>query len=209
MSQTLCKISKVETNSPLPIVNDMVSVLEDLPLRISIGKNNSRQITSDVDSTISAKLGERYDLIRDVAELKVFVKESKAASAGSSKFIGEVDFAFRYFAGSTAYVETEKTNKKTVWFDLVKLVTKVDDRDDRIGVVICPKNYAHKTGIWDLYRDALSYRNHLARLSGNDCFGKIAVIGYTQFAFLARNWIPFDSQVVEKLKMFSPEGRRH
>jgi hypothetical protein len=82
MSQTLCKISKVETNSPLPIVNDMVSVLEDLPFRISIGKNNSRQITSDVDSTISAKLGERYDLIRDVAELKVFVKESRPHRRG-------------------------------------------------------------------------------------------------------------------------------
>jgi hypothetical protein len=45
MSETLCKISKVETNSPLPIVNEMASVLEDLQFKIVIGKNNSRQIT--------------------------------------------------------------------------------------------------------------------------------------------------------------------
>jgi hypothetical protein len=96
-------------------------------------------------------------LIRNVADPKVFVKESKSASTASSEFIGEVDIAFRYSDGTTAYVETEKTNKKSVWFDLVKLATKVDDRSDRIGIVICPRNYAHKMGTWDLYRDALSY----------------------------------------------------
>jgi hypothetical protein len=192
MSQAVCKIGQVETNSKLSIVKETAKLIEDLRFTITIGKNNSQQITSDIDSSIAKVLAAKYRLIKDPAQLEVSV---------NSGIIGEVDLAFQYSNGATAYVETEKSNKKTIWFDYVKLVTKIGHESNRVGIIICPKNYAHKVGIWNLYRDALSYGAHLDRLSTNESFSRVAVIGYTQFAYLDGKWLAFDSQVIQKLKL--------
>src|SRR5262245_23662518 len=192
MTQTVCKIGQVETNSKLAIIKETAKLIEDLHFTITVGKNNSQQITSDIDSAISKVLAAKYPLIRDPAQLKVSVNNA---------IIGEVDLAFQYSDGTIAYVETEKSNKKTIWFDYVKLVTKIEYESKRVGIIICPKNYAHKVGIWNLYRDALSYGAHLDRLSTNKSFSRVVVIGYTQFAYFAGKWLPFDSQVIQKLKL--------
>ncbi len=79
---------------------------------------------------------------------------------------------------TAAYIEIEKSNKKTLWFDFVKLISKVEGHPNRVGIVICPKNYAHRLGTWNLYHEAVLYHKHLARLSNNDNLNQIAVIGY-------------------------------
>ena len=163
------KISSVETESQLRFALNVVSLISDLEFSVDVGKANSRQITSDIDERISRKLEEKYQLISGKEELRVY--------AGSNH-IGEIDLAFSDNEnGVIAYIEIEKTNKKTLWFDYVKLVSKIENDPTRIGIVVCPKNYAHRRGTWNLYQDALQYRNHLARLSCNDSFDRIAVIG--------------------------------
>jgi len=186
------KISSVETESQLGFALNVVSLISDLEFSVDVGKANSKQITSDIDGSISRRLEEKYQPISGKAELSVYAENSH---------IGKVDLAFNDTEnGVIAYIEIEKTNKKTLWFDYVKLVSKIGDDPRRIGVVICPKNYAHSRGTWDLYQEALRYRNHLTRLSFNENFNRIAIIGYLQLAYLDEEWKEFSPEVVNRLK---------
>ena len=186
------KLSSIETTSKLAIVDDVARLLQDLEFEIKIGASNSSQITNDIDSRISRKLGESYQLITNQQDLEVDAN-------GNS--IGEIDIAIRIPKdGVIVYIEVEKSNKKTIWFDYIKLLTKIKNDPKRIGIVICPKNYAHKIGTWNLYHDAISYLSHLVRLSNNKNIDRIGVIGYTQFAFLEGEWQAFSPGIIQKLK---------
>jgi hypothetical protein len=77
----------------LAIIKETAKLIEDLHFTITVGKNNSQQITSDIDSAIAKVLAAKYRLIKDPAQLKVSV---------NSEIIGEVDLAFQYSDGATA-----------------------------------------------------------------------------------------------------------
>jgi hypothetical protein len=49
------------------------------------------------------------------------------------------------------------------------------------GLLLVPRNYAHKTGTWDLFRKAQYYRTCLLRFAKveQNLLSKIAIIGYT------------------------------
>jgi hypothetical protein len=186
------KISSVETESQLGFALNVVSLISGLKFSINVGKANSKQITSDIDERISRRLKEKYQPISGKEELSVYAESSH---------IGAVDLAFSDNEnGVIAYIEIEKTDKKTLWFDYVKLVSKIGNDPSRIGIVICPKNYAHRRGTWDLYQEALVYRNHLARLSHSNSFNRIAVIGYLQLAYIDKEWKEFSPEVIKRLK---------
>jgi hypothetical protein len=186
------KISSIETESQLGFALNIARLISDMEFSITVGKANSRQITSDIDSRISRKLEAEYQLISKKHDLSV---------CANNTHIGEVDLAVKDVSnGDIAYIEIEKTNKKTLWFDYVKLLSKIGDQPSSVGIVICPRNYAHKIGVWDLYQDAIIYRNHLARLSRNENLSRIAVIGYIQMAYVDEQWQEIGPEVVQRLK---------
>ncbi len=186
------KISEIETFPISSLVIDIASSISELEFDVNIGRNNNKQITTNIDQKIAEKFGETYRLLRKSQELMVFAE---------GKDIGKVDLAFRVGDSSTvAYVEIEKSNKKTLWFDYVKLASKAQENPHNIGIVICPKNYAHKLGTWNLYKEAVLYRSHLARLTNNDTLNRISIIGYTQFARFNGKWKEFSPEIITQLK---------
>ncbi len=187
------KISEIETFPVSNLVSDIASSISELEFDVNIGKNNNKQITTNIDQKIAEKFGETYRLLRKSQELKVFAEGEE---------IGKVDLVFRVGDSSTvAYVEIEKSNKKTLWFDYVKLASKAQENPDIIGIIICPKNYAHKLGTWNLYKEAVLYRSHLVRLTNNDILNRISIIGYTQYARFNGKWKEFSPEIIKQLKV--------
>ena len=187
------KMSEIETFPVSSLVSDIASSISELEFDVNIGKNNNKQITTTIDQKIAAKIGETYRLLRKNQELMVFAEGEE---------IGKVDLAFQVRDSSTvAYVEIEKSNKKTLWFDYVKLASKAQENPDNISIVICPKNYAHKLGTWNLYKEAVLYRSHLARLANNDILNRISIIGYTQYARFNGKWKEFSPEIIKQLKV--------
>lgn len=102
----------------------------------------------------------------------------------------------------TVAVEIEKTNKKTIWFDLIKIMLLIGQGVADFGILVVPRNYAHKIGVWNLFSEARYYRWCLAEYAkvGHNLLSKIAIIGYTQEAYISGNWTQFDSSVVKSIK---------
>jgi len=82
-----------------------------------------------------------------------------------------------------AVLEIERANKKTVWFDFVKLWMFLESQDIGAGVLVCPSNYAHKSGVWNVFEEARRYKRLLARFARvpRDKLCAIGILGYTQF----------------------------
>ena len=102
----------------------------------------------------------------------------------------------------TVAVEIEKTNKKTIWFDLMKIMLLIGQGVIDFGILVVPRNYAHKIGVWDLFSEARYYRWCLAEYAKveHNLLSKIAIIGYTQEAYISDNWTRLDSSVVKRIK---------
>ena len=100
-------------------------------------------------------------------------------------------------------LEIEKTNKKTVWFDFIKLWMFLESQDVGAGVLVCPSNYAHTIGVWSVFDEACRYRRLLARFARvpRDKLGAIGILGYTQFVRRDgdyRYWDSFEFQEAKK-----------
>lgn len=109
--------------------------------------------------------------------------------------------------GSTFIFEIEKSNKKTIWFDFIKVLMFIGQNRADFGILIVPKNYAHKLGIWDLFYEARFYRYCLARFAKVDSnlLSKIGIIGYMQEVSIEGNWKNLDSSVFNDIKKKASE----
>ena len=105
--------------------------------------------------------------------------------------------------GSSAIaVEIEKSNKKTIWFDLIKLMMLINQDVVGFGLLVVPRNYAHRLGVSNLFNEARYYRYCLSRFAKVDeqLLSKIAIVGYTQEAHVSGRWTQIDSSVVKNVK---------
>lgn len=103
--------------------------------------------------------------------------------------------------------EIEKSNKKTIWFDFIKILIFIGENKADFGILIVPKNYARKLGVWNLFDEARFYRYCLARFAKVDfnLLSKIAIIGYTQKVSIGGNWKLLDSFVFTDIKKQASE----
>lgn len=76
------KISILETHSEMSIVEDIKNLINNLEFSVNISKNNNNQITYNLDSEISERLGRNYKPL--VTDTQVYVGD---------KQIGNVDIA--------------------------------------------------------------------------------------------------------------------
>jgi len=102
----------------------------------------------------------------------------------------------------TVAIEVEKSNKKTIWFDIIKILMLVQQHAADFGLLLVPRNYAHKHGEWDLFKEARFYRWCLLRFAkvGLDLLSKLAIIGYTQELQVAGNWMRLNSSALTDIK---------
>ncbi len=192
-SNNVFKISNIHTSGSSSAVNEITLLLDGMAFDITVSKANSRQLDSNIDAKIEEKIGGTFRLSKAKNEVIVQADGEK---------IGELDLVYWGEDGCPRYLEIEKTNKKTLWFDYVKILTKLADDSTGLGVVLCPSNYAHQVGVWNLYKEAVAYKGHLRRLFGGELLDRVGVVGYTQYALIDGNWVAFNSNVIRRLKAF-------
>jgi hypothetical protein len=102
----------------------------------------------------------------------------------------------------TLAVEIEKSNEKTIWFDLIKLMMLINIGIVRFGLIVAPRNYAHRTGLWHPFDKARFYRYCLCRFANvaPALMGNIAILGYTQEAKVSGSWSQFSKNLVIDIK---------
>ena len=187
------KISNIQLKEAPNCIIEIAKNLDNIAFSITIGKKNSKQMDSNIDEKIIETIKNHY-----------FANTSKkdlAVKADGSE-IGTLDLIFSDTNKNTYYMEIEKTNKKTLWFDYIKLLTRVKSKSDHngYGIIICPSNYAHSNGVWNLYQEAVIYKNHLKSVFGERALDRISIVGYTQYVLLNDEWLPFNSDVIKKIK---------
>jgi len=99
-------------------------------------------------------------------------------------------------------VEIEKANKKTIWFDLMKIFMIVGEGVAEFGLLVVPRNHAHKIAVWDLFKEARYYRwclEQYAKVNDN-LMSKVAIIGYTQKTQVSHKWVSLDNSVMKEIK---------
>lgn len=103
---------------------------------------------------------------------------------------------------SAVAVEIEKSNKKTIWFDLIKLMMLINRDVVGFGLLVVPRNYAHGGGVWNLFNEARYYRYCLSRFARVDerLLSKIAIVGYTQEAYVSKKWKLNSSSLITHVK---------
>jgi hypothetical protein len=99
-------------------------------------------------------------------------------------------------------VEIEKSNKKTIWFDFIKLWMFLGSAQADAAVLIVPNLYAHSHGEWNLYENARNYLGLLGDVAqvSPDRIAAIAIIGYSQEVWLDGIWLPWDSVACRRIK---------
>ncbi|MEJ1380698.1 MAG: hypothetical protein RPT95_06985 [Candidatus Sedimenticola sp. (ex Thyasira tokunagai)] len=191
MTENMFKIASIQVDSSDERIKSLGRHLDNMTFSITVKESNSRQIDSDIDKRIISLLSKSYQVYRNKKDLMV--------SVGAER-IGELDGRIIDESGIEYYLEIEKSNKKTIWFDYVKILTCLASDDSGIGLLICPKNYAHKVGVWNLYKEAVIYKKHLQRVFPGSSLNRVGVIGYTQYVRNNSDWIEYDSKIVNELK---------
>jgi len=185
------KIAQIQTKELDKDFIEIARIFEDMEFSVTIKKTNGKQLDSNIDEKIIEQLSEYFSVTQSKSELLV--------QAGGEK-VGELDIVFHDHGDIPYYMEVEKSNKKTLWFDYIKILTKLAENPDGRGVIMCPTNYAHKVGVWNLYKEAVLYKNHLIRVFGGEALNRVAVIGYTQYAHIDGHWKEYDSEIVQRIK---------
>lgn len=99
-------------------------------------------------------------------------------------------------------VEIEKSNEKTIWFDLIKLMMLINADIVQFGLIVAPRNYAHKTGVWHPFDRAQFYKYCLYKYANVDIalMKSIAIMGYTQDAKVLDDWKRLSKDVIIHIK---------
>ena len=99
-------------------------------------------------------------------------------------------------------VEIEKSNEKTIWFDFIKLLMLIEKNVANFGLLVVPRNYAFRTGTWNLFDEARYYRWCLERFAKVDVtsLSKLAILGYTQEIYTPSGWTLLNAAVLKTIK---------
>lgn len=185
------KIAQIQTKETDIEFAKISRIFEDMEFSISVKKTNGKQLDSNIDEKIIENLAKFFQVSYEKDDLLVEADGEK---------VGELDIVFHDADGTPYFMEVEKSNKKTLWFDYIKILTKLAEHPNGKGIIMCPTNYAHKVGVWNLYKEAVLYKNHLKRVFGSVALNRVTVIGYTQFAYINGKWKEYDSNLVQRIK---------
>lgn len=168
-------------------IADVIKATEGMHFNGTIkSPSNSYQINLNFDSTW---IGKMNTVGWKNKQIPTFEEISEIPNIKPDAFLTQ--------DGTSVIFEIEKSNKKTIWFDFIKILMFIGQNNTDFGIIIVPRNYAHKIGVWDLFKDARYYRSCLERFANVDTnlLSKIAIIGYTQEVYINENWVPLDSSI--------------
>ena len=148
-----------------PILENLEQV--DFSFKVVDSAVNQGQMASDFDLALENKL---LDLGTSTLEFAL-----------PAPIPQELDFAFTFNDRKVA-VEIEKTNREKILRDFLKCHMYFHAGAD-FALVVLPRNYAHKIGVWDLFEFGVQ-RFQECRHYGfgtDDKLDRILLLGYTQF----------------------------
>lgn len=104
--------------------------------------------------------------------------------------------------GYRIVIEIEKANKKTIWFDFIKLWMFIETKQAEAGVLLCPVNYSHTHGTWNLFDEACRYKRYLGRFAGvaKEKLNLIAIVGYKQMIKSGTKYTLWNEKEFNKIK---------
>ena len=147
-----------------PLVNNLGKI--DFAFRVDDSTVNQGQMDSDFDTKLEAALRSRGATPFNLA-----------LPAGVPQ---ELDFAFT-FGGRSVAAEIEKANREKILRDILKSDIYLH-AGAHFAVVVLPRNYAHKHGVWNLFEFGIE-RYDECRTYGfgsPDKLGRIALLGFDQ-----------------------------
>lgn len=176
----------------LKSINQIVGATEEIRFLATIrSPTNSYQMDLDFDIAwiSSIKVAGKWDKIPFDAKFLENIPDIKPDFLLSNR-------------SSVLAIEIEKSNEKTIWFDLMKLMMLINGGIVQFGLILAPRNYAHKTGVWRPFDRARFYKYCLHRYANVslDLIKSIAILGYTQEAKISGSWKQLSKEVVIHIK---------
>lgn len=173
-------------------------MLNDLRYSGTLRSSNSKQLDINLDHLLVSKLSKNNWNLEKKPKLNKLVLDEDWGNQ-------EVDLIIssNKFNSTRAVVEIEKGNKKTIWFDFIKMWMFIEAKKADLGVLICPLNYAHKLGVWNLFDEALMYKKYLKCFAGvpENKLNHIGIIGYTQVIKNGSKYNYWDKKEFNRIKM--------
>lgn len=186
--------------SMLPVLEEIKDALIGLEFSMSIGQSNSDQFESGLDQIIAARLIRQGWIAREDRDCPQVARPDIGWAA-------RPDLLIERSGAPKIIIEVEKSDKRKVWDDLMKLWLLVDGENADLGLLICPTNYASRTTDWNLFdyaRRSILLLQHAAQVPSVR-LSKLAVIGYTQRLLDGSNTAPWNKAACKRLK---PERSR-
>lgn len=71
-----------------------------------------------------------------------------------------------------------------------------------LGILVCPVNYAHKLGVWNLFNEALKYKEYLRHFASapKNKLNSIGIVGYKQLIKNGNKYNWWDKKEFNRIK---------
>ena len=198
------KIGEVqyEDNLSIPaltkVIKELKFMLYNLHYSGALSNKNSRQLNIDFDHVLLSKLSDNNWTLEKKPKLNM---TDLCGDLGNPE--ADLIISHKGLDGMKTVVEIEKGNKKTIWFDFIKMWMFIEAKKANLGVLICPINYAHKHAVWNLFDEALKYKEYLRRFAGvpENKMNSIGIIGYQQTIKNGSKYNFWDEKEFNRIKM--------
>ncbi len=174
---------------------EMAAVLKDMQYPGTVGRRNSFQLDIAFDEALLARLDQRLWKVQWRPSVDMAV-------LGENWGRQQADAIVEFEDLGAAALEIEKANKKTIWFDFMKLWMFVESEQASCGLIVCPTNYAHRHGVWNLYEEARGQKRFLRRFAQvpRDRLSLIGIVGYEQRLLRNGASVVWDSTEFNRVK---------
>lgn len=174
---------------------EIAAVLKDMEYEGQITRPNARQLNIHFDGALCRRMKDRGWRVEQ--EVPVDMEEFSRNWGNQT-----VDAVVGINELPPAVVEIEKSNKKTIWFDFMKLWMCMDSGQASCGLIVCPTNYAHRHGVWNLYEEATAQKRFLRRFARapEERLSLIGIVGYHQYVLKDGSFVPWDSTEFNRVK---------
>jgi hypothetical protein len=184
-------VGSITIDTPSDLAQRLALALKKVRYEGNMAAANSSQINLDFDERLCCVLEEDgWE-----CERKPRIRLDHRVDSGKQ----EADAILRWGTAKKkqAVLEIEKSNKKTLWLDFVKLWMFIGSRQASQGIILCPRNYAHKVATWDLYNEALCIKRYFAEYAAvpKEKLSLITLVGYEQMITvdgIARRWTSYE-----------------
>jgi hypothetical protein len=120
----------------------------------------------------------------------------------------KADTLLRGRGGSALVVEVEKANREKILRDIVKMLLFFEALQADLAVLVCPRNYVHRRGVWKVFATARQVLRAFVRVTElpEAKVKRLALIGFTKEVYCGGAWTVWDKAGREELQV---RARKH